>query len=315
MKLLHDIDLVAKTDSTVLIFGETGTGKELVARAIHSSSERKNKQLIKVNCSAIPSSLIESELFGHLPGAFTGAINRRIGRFELAHGGTIFLDEIGDLQLDLQSKLLRVLQEGEFEPVGSSETKRVDVRVIAATNRNLKEEINKGRFREDLFYRLNVYPINVPPLRERGNDIIKLAQEFIKRSSKILGVENPVLTQYAIKKLTSYDWPGNVRELQNVIERAVITSINGKFSLDNLLPDNNVNNDDQKIAATNPSKILTQQELINLEKESILEALKQTNWKVSGEDGAAKLLGLPPTTLSSKLKAFGIKRTKILQIK
>ena len=280
----------------------------MVARAIHSAGSRRKKQLIKVNCSAIPSSLIESELFGHLPGAFTGATKRRIGRFELAHGGTIFLDEMGDLQLDLQSKLLRVLQEEEFEPVGSSETKKVNVRVIAATNRNLKEEIKDGKFREDLFYRLNVYPINVPPLRERGNDIIKLAQEFINRSSKVMGVEPPILTQDVIKKLTSYKWPGNVRELQNVIERAVITSFNGKLTLDNLFSDNLVDNTDQTIKETKTSKILSQKDLLNIERENIVEALKHTNWKISGEDGAAKLLGIPPTTLSSRLKALGIKK-------
>ncbi len=308
MKLLHDINLVAKTDSTVLISGETGTGKELVARAIHTASSRKNKQLIKVNCSAIPSTLIESELFGHLPGAFTGATKRRIGRFELAHGGTIFLDEIGDLQLDLQSKLLRVLQEGEFESVGSSETKKINVRVIAATNRNLTEEMKNRKFSEDLFYRLNVYPINVPPLRERRNDIIKLAQEFIKRSSKVMGVEPPVLTQEVIEKLTSYNWPGNVRELQNVIERAVITSVNGKLDLDNLFSDRLIDNTNITINETKPLKILSQKELLNLEKENIIQALKQSNWKISGEDGAAKLLDIPPTTLSSRIKALGIKK-------
>jgi PAS domain S-box-containing protein len=308
MNLLHDVNLVAKTDSTVLISGETGTGKELIARAIHSASNRKNKQLIKVNCSAIPASLIESEFFGHVPGAFTGATKIRIGRFQLADGGTIFLDEIGDLQLDLQSKLLRVLQEGEFEPVGSSETKKVDVRVIAATNRNLKEEVKAGKFREDLYYRLNVYPIIVPPLRERGNDIIKLANEFILRYSRKLGISPPRLTHESINKLTSYSWPGNVRELQNVIERAVIISKNDKIILDKIFQDdheiiNDFNKKDVK------EKILSHEELLKLEKENIIRALNSSKWKISGKDGAAKLLGLPPTTLNSRLKALGIKKS------
>ena len=310
MNLLNEVNLVAKTDSTVLISGETGTGKELIARAIHSASKRKNKQLIKVNCSAIPASLIESEFFGHVPGAFTGATKTRIGRFQFADGGTIFLDEIGDLQLDLQSKLLRVLQEGEFEPVGSSETKKVDVRVIAATNRNLKEEVNSGKFRQDLYYRLNVYPIIVPPLRERGNDIIKLANEFIIRYSRKLGKDVSRLTHESIKKLTSYSWPGNVRELQNVIERAVIVSKDGKIILDKILPDDNEHENNEVKNAETREKILSQEDLLNLEKENIIRALNSTNWKISGNDGAAKLLGLPPTTLNSRLKALGIKKTK-----
>lgn len=310
MNLLNEIHLVAKTDSTVLISGETGTGKELIARAIHSASKRKNKQLIKVNCSAIPASLIESEFFGHVPGAFTGATKTRIGRFQFADGGTIFLDEIGDLHLDLQSKLLRVLQEGEFEPVGSSETKKVNVRVIAATNRNLKKEMETGKFRQDLYYRLNVYPINVPPLRERGNDIIKLANEFIIRYSRKLGKDTPRLTHESIKRLTSYNWPGNVRELQNVIERAVIVSKNGKIILEKILPDvYEPGNDEIKIQETE-AKILSQVELLKLEKENIIRALNSANWKISGKDGAAKLLGLPPTTLNSRLKALGIKKSK-----
>ena len=308
MNLLHEIKLVAKTDSTVLISGETGTGKELVAKAIHSSSSRNNKPLIKVNCAAIPSSLIESELFGHIPGAFTGATKRRIGRFELADKGTIFLDEIGDLHSDLQAKLLRILQEGEFEPVGSSETKKVDVRIIAATNRNLKEEIKKGNFREDLYYRLNVYPINVPPLRERGNDILKLTSEFIKRTSRKLGVKAPSLSQEAIKRLTSYNFPGNIRELQNIVERAVITVTDGKLNLDNIMPE--ISDVTLRTNSRNDSLegILSQKELQRIERENIVRALHSTNWKISGGNGAAKLLGIPPTTLNSKIKVLGIKR-------
>ena len=310
MNLLHEVNLVAKTDSTVLISGETGTGKELIARAVHSASKRKNKQLIKVNCSAIPSSLIESEFFGHVSGAFTGATKTRTGRFQFADGGTIFLDEIGDLQLDLQSKLLRVLQEGEFEPVGSSETKKVNVRIIAATNRNLNEDVKSGKFRQDLYYRLNVYPIFVPPLRERSNDIIKLANEFILRYSRKLGKDAPRLTQESVKRLISYSWPGNVRELQNIIERAVIISKNGKIILDNIIPDVNVPGSEEAKVHENEEKILSQEELLKLEIENILRALNTTNWKISGENGAAKLLGLPPTTLNSRLKALGIKKEK-----
>jgi len=308
MELLKDISLVAKTDSTVLISGETGTGKELAARAIHKAGRRRNKALIKVNCAAIPSSLIESEFFGHVSGAFTGATKRRIGRFELADGGTIFLDEIGDLHPDLQSKLLRVLQDGEFEPVGSSETKKVNVRVVAASNRNLKDEIKQGKFREDLYYRLNVFPIYIPPLRERGNDIIKLANEFITRFSRKLGMDPPKLSWEAGERLLSYNWPGNIRELQNIIERSMITSKDGKLNLCNILPEDSggriqVAREDEK-----PDKIFSQVELQQIEKENIIRALRSTNWKISGGDGAAKLLGIPPTTLSSKIKVMGLKK-------
>ncbi len=307
MNLLKDISLIAKTDSTVLISGETGTGKELAARAIHQAGGRKNKPLIKVNCAAIPPSLIESEFFGHVSGAFTGATKRRIGRFELADGGTIFLDEIGDLQLDMQSKLLRIIQDGEFEPVGSSGTRKVNVRIIAATNRNLSEQIKEGKFREDLYYRLNVYPINLPPLRERGNDIIRLAEEFITRFSKKFGVDAPKLSAYSKQRLLSYSWPGNVRELQNIIERAVITAKEGTVSFEGILPsDSQPSTPDT--SQSRDIRILSQKELQELEKENIIRALKSTNWKISGSGGAANLLGLPPTTLSSKIKSLQLKK-------
>ncbi len=307
MNLLKDISLVAKTDSTVLISGETGTGKELTARAIHYAGKRRKKPLIKVNCAAIPSSLIESEFFGHVIGAFTGATKRRIGRFELADGGTIFLDEIGDLQPDMQAKLLRVLQDGEFEPVGSSDTVKVDVRIIAATNRNLSEDIKYGKFREDLYYRLNVYPIYVPPLRDRGNDILRLAEEFLIRFSKKFGVDVPKLSYTAKERLLSYRWPGNIRELQNIIERAVITAKEGTVIIDNILPDEGKS---LKIKSSieKEARILSQKELQEFEKENILRALNSTNWKVSGSDGAANLLGIPPTTLTSKIKSFQLKK-------
>lgn len=307
LKVKKDIQQVATTDSTVLITGETGTGKELVARAIHRESKRNDKPLIKVNCGAIPSNLIESEFFGHEKGAFTGATSKRDGRFKLADGGTIFLDEIGELPLDLQSKLLRVLQEGEFEPVGSSRTVKINTRVLAATNRNLKKEVREGRFREDLFYRLNVFPIEVPPLRERGDDIIDLAEQFIREYSVRIGRKVKPLTEEMKSRLLSYNWPGNVRELQNVIERAVITSEKGVLNFDVSL----TGAPDIKVLENTESReyrVLTANEMQELEKDNLIRALRKTNWKVSGEDGAATLLGIPPTTLSSRMKSLGIKK-------
>lgn len=309
-KVLNNINKVAKTDATVLILGETGTGKELIARAIHAESGRRDKPLIRVNCAAIPQGLIESEFFGHEKGAFTGATSKREGRFSLADGGTIFLDEVGELPLDLQSKLLRVLQEGEFEPVGSSETRKVDVRVLAATNRDLYREVKQGKFREDLYYRLNVFPLTVPPLRDRGEDIIELASVFAERFASRMGVSVKPLTQEQIERITAYNWPGNIRELQNVIERAVITSHEGRLNLDHALPVTSLNTDlsEERSKAALEKRVLTQRELQNLERENILAALEKTDWRVSGEKGAAKLLGVPHTTLSSRIKALGIKR-------
>ncbi len=309
-KVLNSINKVAKTDATVLILGETGTGKELIARAIHAESGRGEKPLIRVNCAAIPAALIESEFFGHEKGAFTGATNKREGRFSLADGGTIFLDEIGELPLDLQSKLLRVLQEGEFEPLGSSETRKVDVRVLAATNRDLHREVKQGKFREDLYYRLNVFPLTVPPLRERGEDIIKLASVFAERFASSIGISVRPLSQEQIERMMSYRWPGNIRELQNVIERAVITSHNGRLNLDHALPDTspNIESSEERSKVTPAKRIFTHKELEELERENIIAALEKTNWKVSGENGAASLLGIPNTTLSSRIKALGIKR-------
>ena len=310
LKLFDDIRKVAPTGSTVLITGETGTGKELIARAIHNQSDKVNSPLVKVNCAAIPAALIESEFFGHEKGAFTGATSKRKGRFSLADGGTIFLDEIGELPLELQSKLLRVLQEGEFEPVGGTETIKVDVRIVAATNRNLQEEVNNGNFREDLYYRLNVFPISVPPLRERGNDIIQLAEKFAQSFSEKCGIPIKPINDLNKRKMLEYEWPGNVRELQNVIERAVITSENGILNLeliqtkDDLIPEEQIESSDAE------SRILTAKEIQQIEIDNILRALEATNWKVSGENGAAKLLGIPSTTLSSKIKSFGLKRSQ-----
>jgi PAS domain S-box-containing protein len=310
LRVLQDVEQVSQTDATVLILGETGTGKELIARAIHNASQRKDKSLIKVNCPAIPAALIESELFGHEKGAFTGATARRDGRFSLADGGTIFLDEVGELPPDLQSKLLRVLQEGEFEPVGSSKTVKVNVRIIAATNRDLYQEVQEGKFREDLYYRLNVFPINVPPLRERSDDVALLASAFTEKFAKRMGRPIAQLSPEDIQRLKVYDWPGNIRELQNVIERAVITSRDGRLNLDRALPET------AKTAVigipdspeTSPERIRTAQELQEIERKNIILALDAAGWKVSGEKGAAKLLGVPPSTLSSRMKALSIKR-------
>jgi PAS domain S-box-containing protein len=310
-EMLSQIHQVGPTDATVLIQGETGTGKELVARAIHRASRRSAKPLVKVNCAAIPASLVESEFFGHEKGAFTGATHRRIGRFGLADGGTIFLDEIGDLSLDLQAKLLRVLQEGEFESVGSSQTQRVDVRVIAASNKDLRSEINAGRFREDLYYRLSVFPIQVPPLRLRSDDIGVLAEAFVRSFCNKAGRPPLDLAPNFIRKLRAYSWPGNVRELQNIIERAVIVSRGEALSLDGILPltgtaaalEGNGGSTEQRAPRT-------ASELREMERANILQALEQSGWKISGESGAASILGLAPSTLTSRMKSLGIRRPR-----
>ena len=298
-KVLNAIETVAPTDATVLICGETGTGKELVARAIHNLSHQKNKALVKVNCAALPSTLIESELFGHERGAFTGAIWRKMGRFELAHGGTIFLDEISDLPLELQAKLLRVLQEGEFERVGGSRTIKVDVRVIAASNRELDRAVEEGTFRADLYYRLNVFPIEVPSLRERRPDIALLVQHFVSKYEAKLGKRIETVSQETMAELTTYNWPGNIRELENVIERGVILSQGVRLELGEWLPRPNV--------GAAGSRIPT---LDELQREHILEVLELTDWRVSGERGAARLLGIKPTTLDARMKKLGIQRKK-----
>jgi PAS domain S-box-containing protein len=307
--LRRSIQQVAATTATVLITGETGTGKELVARALHAASGRATRPLIKLNCAAVPPALMESEFFGHERGAFTGATQRRVGRFTLADGGTIFLDEVGELPLELQPKLLRVLQEGEFEAVGSSQTRKVDVRVIAATNRRLDEAIRKGIFREDLYYRLNVFPIAVPPLRERREDIPLLAERFARQYGQTIGRPAQPLTRDALRRLTSYAWPGNVRELQNVIERAVIIARDGDLALDTILPPEDVDaSSPPREASLSPSAVRTAEELRRLERETLLKALEATGWRVAGPTGAAQRLGLPASTLTSRMKALGLRR-------
>lgn len=302
--VLHDVRQVAPTGASVLVLGETGVGKELLARAIHAASPRRQRPLIKVNCAALPANLIESEFFGHEKGAFTGATQKREGRFSLAHGSTIFLDEVGELPLDLQAKLLRVLQEGEFEPVGSSQTHKVDVRVIAATNRDLKNAVDTGVFRGDLYYRLNVFPITVPPLRERKDDIPALAAAFAARFAAKMARTLEPLSEASVRRLTAYDWPGNVRELENVIERAVITAHDGQLNLDRALPGTS----DVLRAAVEPARVRTVQELRDQERANILLALESTNWRVAGDNGAAQLLGMNASTLNSRIKALGIVR-------
>jgi transcriptional regulator with GAF, ATPase, and Fis domain len=305
--VLRAVKQVAATDATVLVLGETGTGKELVARAIHAASGRSAQPLVKVNCAAIPAALVESEFFGHERGAFTGATQRRDGRFALAHGGTIFLDEVVELPADLQAKLLRVLQEGEFEPVGSSQTRKVDVRVIAATNRDLGRAVSEGRLREDLYYRLNVVPIEVPPLRERGDDVVILAVAFAARVGKRMGRTVEPLSADDVARLRAYAWPGNVRELQNVIERAVITSADGRLDLARFLLPSLVA---APSAATDRPRadIRTKRELEEIERESIVAALKAAGARIAGMDGAAERLGTNPSTLRSRMKALGIGR-------
>ena len=301
-KVLDQIALVAPTDATVLVTGESGTGKELVAHAIHEASARRERPLIRVNCPSIPKELFESEFFGHLRGAFTGAVKDRVGRFELADHGTLFLDEVSEIPLELQAKLLRVLQEQEFERVGEAQTRSVDVRVIAATNRDLAAAVRDGRFRGDLYFRLNVFPIHLPPLRERLGDILELARHFLEGAARHLGQPVPVLGEAEIRALGSYDWPGNVRELKNVIERAAILAQRAPFRLD-LQPAASPTGSDSPAEAPPAAAPWEAQERAILE-----AALIATRWKVYGRDGAAARLGLPPTTLASKMKRLGLKR-------
>ncbi|WP_217694112.1 sigma-54-dependent Fis family transcriptional regulator [Desulfovibrio sp. DV] len=294
--VFYKVEQIAATDTNVLVLGETGTGKELVARAIHSLSLRKDRALVKMNCAALPANLIESELFGHEKGAFTGAHSRRLGRFEVANGATLFLDEIGELPLELQAKLLHVIQNGEFERLGSSTTIKVDVRIIAATNRNLEEEVSKGHFRDDLWYRLNIFPITVPPLRDRDDDIPLLVNYYVQKIAKRLGKTIEFIPLNVMHALQHYHWPGNIRELENVLERGVINSSGPKLRLIDELK--------------KPFRSLTssQQTLEAVEREYILQVLAQTHWKVGGKNSAAEILGLDRSTLRARMRKLTIQK-------
>jgi transcriptional regulator with GAF, ATPase, and Fis domain len=310
-QVVSQIELVAPTDATVLVLGETGTGKELVAHEIHRRSHRQDKPIVRVNCASIPRDLYESEFFGHAKGAFTGAIKERAGRFEAAEGGTLFLDEIGEVPLELQSKLLRVLQEKQYERVGEDRTRRADVRLICATNRDLKQEMAAGRFREDLYYRLNVFPIHVAALRERKEDIPLLARHFMERAVKELRCARPRLTRAGVLALQHYDWPGNVRELRNVVERGVIVARGGTLTFDlpvghspaaGPLPPGEVQDSD--------TDFLTESQMQQRVRENLVAALETTGWKIKGAGGAAELLGIKPTTLISRMKKMGLVRPR-----
>lgn len=304
-KVMQQIQLVAPTDAAVLITGESGTGKELVANAIHAKSPRHDRVLIKVNCGAVPDTLFESEFFGHVRGSFTGALKDRPGRFELADGGTLFLDEIGEVPLPMQAKLLRVLQEKEIERVGDTRTRKINVRIVAATNRDLRKEVDAGRFRQDLYYRLSVFPLDIPPLRERREDIPPLIIHFIKYFARRMNRPVPKITQASINQLTSYDWPGNVRELQNTIERAMILSKGGILGIEPSSTSNHLSVP-VKISPKDGETILTRDQIRNTERANIIAALLQTNGKVFGNDGAAAILGMKPSTLASRIKALNI---------
>ena len=307
-RMMKRVEAVSETPANVLIQGESGVGKELVAHAIHVQSPRADGPLVKVNCASIPKELFESEFFGHLKGAFTGAHRDRIGRFHLADGGSIFLDEVGEIPMELQGKLLRVLQESEFERVGDDVTRSVDVRVIAATNRDLKKSINEGEFREDLFYRLSVFPVDVPALRERGEDVLQLAQHFLEQTCMDFGREVLTLTQTQAANLRSYNWPGNVRELKNVIERAVILSTGKVLRLDLSMPELKSDTDTVTDVIAASDEVMSEREMKDFQKKNIKKALEQANWKVSGAGGAAELLGVRPTTLADRIKTYKFKR-------
>jgi formate hydrogenlyase transcriptional activator len=294
--VLHRAEQVARANTTVLILGETGTGKELIASTIHNMSPRKEGALITVNCATLPGNLIESELFGREKGAFTGADTRQVGRFEVANGSTLCLDEIGELPLELQAKLLRVIQHNEFERLGSSRTIKVDVRIIATTNRDLAEEVRKGRFREDLYYRLNVFPITVPPLRQRKDDIPAMVQSFMERYSRKLGKQITSIQKETMKVLQDYPWPGNVRELESIIERAVILCPGPVLQLTD------------KLEISSSSLSSTVRTLEETERNQILKILSETQWRIEGKDGAAAILGLHPSTLRARTHKLGIVR-------
>jgi formate hydrogenlyase transcriptional activator len=306
LKLLDRVESAAPTDANVLIIGETGSGKELIARAIHSRSTRRNSPLVKVNCGAIPSGLVESELFGHVKGAFTSASERRIGRFELANNGTLFLDEVGELPLETQVKLLRVLQEQEFEPVGSNRTIKVNVRIIAATNRDLNKAVQSGGFRSDLYYRLNVIPLHVPALRDRRSDIPRMVVAFLQQSATRMGKPVQSVSRETMRLLIDYSWPGNIRELQNVIERGVVLSKGPILKLGaDLLPIEESHGNIESEATPEPTSI---DSLEDVQRRHILRVLERTSWLISGPNGAGAVLELHPNTLRSLMDRLGIRR-------
>jgi PAS domain S-box-containing protein len=306
-RTLSQIEAVASTQTSVLVLGESGVGKEMVARAIHNHSDRAQRPLVKVNCASVPKDLFESEFFGHVRGSFTGAHRDRVGRLELANGGTLFLDEVGEIPIDQQGKLLRALQEQEFERIGDERTTAVDVRIIAATNRDLQEEIRHGRFREDLYYRLSVFPIEVPPLRDRRADILPLAQSFIQRLCEQQGRPSPRLSRSGAELLQQHHWPGNIRELHNVIERAVILSpgesLRVELALPGVLPVQS-----EPASLEEYGEFLTDSEFRQLEKANLVKALRKADWKIAGDSGAAALLGLKPSTLTYRISRYGIRR-------
>ena len=317
---IQQIEIIAPTDGTVLVSGETGTGKELIAREIHRRSRRKDKPLVQVNCASIPTELYESEFFGHARGAFTSAVRDRVGRFEAAAGGTLFLDEIGEVPLEVQGKLLRVLQEKTYERVGEDRTRRADVRIIAATNRNLQNEVSAGRFRSDLYYRLNIFPIQAAPLRDRKEDIPLLAAHFVDLAVRELECKRPRLTDAGIKALQDYNWPGNVRELRNVIERTTIVAQGGAlfFELPVTVDRSNSNgtgphSPELEGKANVEPDYFTEAEIHRLERENILAVLRKTGWKIKGIDGAAELLGIKPTTLASRMEKLRLKRPREME--
>jgi len=307
-RTLAKVEAVASTTANVLVLGESGVGKEMIARAIHSHSKRCDKALIKVNCASIPKELFESEFFGHVRGAFTGAHKDRIGRLQLANGGTLFLDEVGEIPISLQGKLLRALQEQEFERVGDDETTRVDVRIVAATNRNLEEEVAAGRFREDLYYRLSVFPIELPPLRERVEDIGLLATRFLETICSDLGRDPLALSKQDTATLQRHQWPGNIRELRNVIERAVILTKGTRLRLDLALGTAAKANARPEAEESASGEFHTEIEFRAREKQNLIAALRTANWRVWGPDGAAAMLGISPSTLSYRMNAFDIKK-------
>jgi DNA-binding NtrC family response regulator len=309
-RIISQIEIVAPTDASVLILGETGTGKELIAREIHQRSQRKEKPLVSVNCTSIPKELFESEFFGHVKGAFTSAVKDRIGRFEAAAGGTLFLDEVGEIPLELQGKLLRVLQERTYERVGDTRSRIADVRIVAATNRDLMKEVAAGRFREDLYYRLNVFPIKVPPLRDRKEDIPELASHFIETVVKEIKCPRPRLTRAGIETLLNYDWPGNIRELNNVIQRAAIFARGQALQFDLPMGNPPVEPTSQERAISDDvnAVYLTEAEMRRCERENLSIVLQKTGWKIKGAAGAAELLGVRPTTLASRIEKLGLRR-------